>query len=74
MKGISVLRQGVTANQTRRHAPMWPPATKLLVFTPKASTVWAGNFDGTLDAVTVTVLSLGEGFRRNATFRIKPGG
>jgi len=30
------------------------PATKLLVFAPKAS-VWAGNFHETLDAITITV-------------------
>jgi hypothetical protein len=35
---------------------MFPPATKLLVFTPKGSTVWAGNFHGTHDAVTITLL------------------
>jgi hypothetical protein len=74
MKGIYVLRQGVMASHTGGRAPMDPPATKLLVFTPKASTVWAGNFHGTHDAVTITLLSLGEGSPRNATFRTNPGG
>ena len=37
MKGIYVLRQGVTASHNCRRAPMDPPATKLLVFTPKGS-------------------------------------
>jgi hypothetical protein len=55
-------------------APMCPPATKLLVFAPKASTAWAGDFHGTHDAVIITMPSLGEGFPRNPTFRTKPGG
>ena len=50
------MRQGVTAPHNRRRAAKFPPATKLLVFTPKGSTVWAGNFHGTHDAVTITLL------------------
>ena len=69
MKGISVLRQGVRARHNDPRAPTGLLATKLLVFAPKASMLWAGNIYGTLDAITITVLSLGEGFRRNATFR-----
>jgi hypothetical protein len=50
-------------------APMDPPATKLLVFTLKGSTVWAGDFHGTRDAVTITLLSPGEGSPRDVLYK-----
>jgi hypothetical protein len=61
----------------RADAPKCPPATKLLVFAPKASTAWAGNFHGTHDAIIITVPSLGgrnfPGNRHSAQRRLRAG-